>query len=36
MNRMERLLPLPAGKVFSYFDLAKGFIQIPIPEQDRY
>lgn len=36
MDRTGRLQSIGAGSVFSYFDLAKGFLGIPIPEQDKH
>lgn len=35
MNWHLRMQSLPAGKIFSSFDLSKGFLQIPIPKEDQ-
>lgn len=35
MNRHVQMKAIPAGDLFSSFDLSKGFLQIPIPEDDQ-
>lgn len=35
MDRMAKIQGLKKGKLYNSFNLAKGFIQNPIPEGDR-
>lgn len=35
MNRHVRMLSVCAGRLYSSFDLSKGFLHIPIPAMDQ-